>query len=643
MAITTHEPTIGARRSLLLRLLVIVAFCTLWLRLWQMQVLQVDQHTQTVLDNVLIPHSIGAPRGCIYDRDLVPLADNRPSWAVVVTPSRVPAYRGGAPRPEAFYSIAAELGRIFSRSDLSVEEIMRRMTDGLPSDALTPRLVVDNVEEATRSRIKELGPELEGVDVIQRYVRDYPHPHGANAYHVVGYASRLTAEQVKQGKLSEGYEYSDIIGQLGVEAAYERELRGTKGHEKIDARGLPVTASAPRAGHDLVLGVDSALQAAAEQALEQWAKHQGQRSAAAIVMDCRNGQVLAMASYPSFRAEWCVPQATPEDRKAFTEEQSAPGNPWMNHAITGKRFPASTFKIVTMASALEMSAFLGLDTFGPNKRVYCTGRILVGERKEPKYCWKRNGHGWVGLREAIAESCNTMFYSAGAVLHAAGGGDGVLLQQGARAFGFGSKTGIDLGGEYEGLVGDRDWRVRQSYVQDNMEVGWYVGDTMNMAIGHGDLDATPIQVASATAVIANGGVLVWPHVVKEIRAGDQPVEYRYPFPDDPPNTPRPITLSGQTLSIIRDGMRMAVTSRRGTAFQAFQPFTRVAVAGKTGTDERTNNSWFTSFAPYGDPKIVVTVFIEKGGHGSASAAPAAREIYEAAFDESGRLRVDLDI
>jgi penicillin-binding protein 2 len=625
--------------------MVICMFTTVWLRLWQMQVWQVDKYTQTMLDKVLVTRRLPAPRGRIVDRNGLPLADNKATWAVVVTPSRVPAYKGGKPKPEEFYPIAAELSRVFNRPDLPAEEALKRMTAELPSDAFRARLVVDDVAEETRCRIKELGLELQGVDVVLRYVRDYPHPDGANAYHVVGYASNLTAGQVKAGKLAEGYEYSDIIGQLGVESSYEKVLRGAKGLEKIDARGVPTVESPPRAGDDLILSLDSELQARTEDALARWVAHKGHRGGAAIVMDCRNGQILALASYPTFHPEWCTGQATPEDRKKFADVAKHPGLPWSDHAISGRRNPASTFKIITMASALEMASYLGLDTFGPNTHEYCRGSIVVGKERgetRTKKCWNKNGHGWVGLRDAIAESCNIMFYRAGRELHMAGGPEGQLLQQGARAFGLGSKTGIDLEGEYEGLVGDPRWLAQQNQIRDDVEDGWYLGLTMGMAIGQGYIEATPIQMACATAVIANGGTLVWPHLVKEVRSGDQPVEYTYPFPDSPPHTPRPITLSPQTLSIIRDGMRMAISMSRGTGYGAFKDFTRTQIAGKTGTDEVCDNSWFTSFAPAGDPRIVVTVFIEAGGHGSASAAPAAKEIYEAAFDQQGRLRVGLN-
>jgi len=627
------------RRALLLRVAAVLALTIIWVRLWHMQVWQKEQHRETSESKLLVKASIAAPRGLVVDREGRPLADNRATWAVAVTPDQVAEYRRNH-KPEAFGRVAAELERIFGGA-LTADEIQRRASQGLPAESFRPRLIVDDVSEVTRCRIKELGPELAGVDVVQRLVRAYPHPLGANAFHAIGYASNLKAEQI--GLLKQGYEYSDVVGQLGIEDVYEYELRGVKGKEIIDARGEPSVEKAPVPGRDLTLAMDARIQAAAEKALSRWVNASGRRGGAAVVLDCRNGQVLALASYPAFAPEWCTSQATPDERRLFAqlESQRASGLPWVNHAISGQRCPASTFKPITLATALETGAI------NPATRVYCSGKLKVSEeqgRVRTKNCWKKSGHGWVGVREAIGFSCNVFCYNAGRELNRLWRNDPrkrEFQQIGARAFGFGRLSGIDLRQESAGFVGDKKWIFRQRQLQDDASPDWYVGHSMDMAIGQNVIEGTPLQVACATAAIANGGTLVWPLLVKEVREDGRLVPHSYPL-EEPVRRGPISSLSPQTLRLVREGMRLAVSHREGTAHAAFASFTRTEVAGKTGTDEVWNNSWFTSFAPAGNPRVVVVVFIEKGGHGSESAAPAVREIYEALFAPDGRLQVRLD-
>jgi penicillin-binding protein 2 len=487
-------------------------------------------------------------------------------------------------------------------------------------------------------RVKERSFELPGVDVERKFLRRYDHPDGSNAFHLLGYVGPISEEE--RGRLLRpdyGYELTDLIGKCGVENYYEAELRGRKGREVILPNGPPTIDRLPRPGHDLTLNVDSALQTVAEESLARNVEKFNGDSGAAVAMDPQTGAIYAMASYPSFRGEWFLPEHTPEsvaERKRVEEDRPTKRLPYSNQAISSQRAPASTFKIVTLAAALE-EGVIDPDTYA----VYCTGSVMLGST--PRHCWQKHGHGAVGVIRSLCVSCNIFYYSLGVRLKER------RLVNWAKAFGFGEQTGIDLPGEGKGIVGDRAYLINVLG-----EDGWFDGHSAIFAIGHGTIQATPLQVALMTAIIANGGRRVVPKVVAAITESGRPQS-----PIRPAKTAGLVPLSPRTLDIVRAGMRGVVLSDEGTAHKAFtgEYELPVAVAGKTGSSEiGTDDAWFTCYAPYAPmdpsdpesvsraamvPQLVVTVLVVNGGHGADSAAPVAHDIIRAAYDDHGRFRI----
>uniref|UniRef100_UPI0030D7951A penicillin-binding transpeptidase domain-containing protein n=2 Tax=Cyanobacteriota TaxID=1117 RepID=UPI0030D7951A len=398
----------------------------------------------------------------------------------------------------------------------------------------------------------------------------------------------LTPEEFET-RQAEGYRLQDYIGKLGLEASLESRLRGEWGGQEIqvdrDGRFVKILGEKPaQAGEDLRLTLDAELQKVAQRVL-------GRRKGAIVALDPRNGDVLAMASYPNFDPNIFSDRISPEKWAAVT----AQGDPFINRAIRGFP-PASTFKVVTAAAGMESGKY-------PANTVLSTSPYLAAAGVR-FYEWNRAGFGAAGYVKAMAWSSNTFFGQVGR------GVGGETLIDWSRRFGFGSPTGIELNEETSGLIPDDDW------TQERLERPWNVGDTVNMSIGQGLTLATPLQVAQMFAVTANGGYLVQPHLVQT----DTPVKTS-------------LKMAPSTLETIRQGLRAVVTNGTGTVLNI--PGIPTA-AGKSGTAEappRENHAWFGAFAPYDEAEIVVVAFAEhSGGGGGSVAGPMVRDVMAAYFE-----------
>ncbi|MDI6816755.1 MAG: penicillin-binding protein 2 [Actinomycetota bacterium] len=599
-------------RLVVLTFIAIGLFLVLISRLWFMQVMAGEKYMEMAQGNYIRSIPVEAPRGIIYDRNGQVLVDNRPSIGVSISPAVAEK------TPELLEKMSEVLR-------MSVDEIKERLAEK-KSDPLKPRIVKRDVDDKTLAYIEEHKTALPGVDIVTESIRGYP--HGELGAHLFGYLGEISDEEMTKFKQTGDYLLGDIIGKTGVENMYEGLLRGQKGSQQLEvnASGRPLSVirdEDPVPGHNLMLSVDLKLQKAAEQALKDAMNRArsgpGERftadAGAAIVLDPRNGEILAIASNPTYNPELFIGGIS---KKNWNELMAKKNNYPLNNRALMAYPPGSTFKPVTMIGALEDGLVAVDDTFN------CTGKWYGLGKKWAKACWNHAGHGGIGVLRGMAESCDTVFYVMGQNFHKDGQ---ERLQYWARELGFGARTGVDLATEARGRVPDKEWK--REFNKSNPEYQrWYPGDTVNMAIGQGDVLATPLQLATFYGAIANGGMVYRPHIGKAMISWDGNVKREFkPKTEDKKRLP----VSKETIAYTQASLEKV--TERGTGTGAFNGFP-VKVAGKTGTSEvrgKDDFAWFVCYAPVDEPKFVVVVLVEQGGHGGSTAAPAARKILAAAF------------
>ena len=520
--------------------------------------------------------------------------------------------------------VIARLSAALGKSPTALYESFVRQA----SRAYDVVIAKEDVKQGAVNRIHERLQSFPGVTVRTDYLRRYP--LDTLAEHILGSVGPVTAEELKLPHFA-GLPDTAITGQGGVEYTYDQWLRGRDGQYKIevDSMGRPKKRT-PIAGgvsavpgDTLQLSINAKVQKAAEEALVkgiQMAHAKGNWSAnggAAVVMDVKTGEIIAMASNPTY---------DPTIFQSGTEKQwkqvSAKGanTPLMNRAEQGLYPAGSTFKPVTAVAALENGVVTKYSTF------FCNGVFKkYGQKFE---CWSYpTGHGNMNMEQALMESCDVYFYNLGYGFYERASAE---LQDWAKWLGFGRTTGIDVPGEASGLVPTKAWKVK--HFKTGWDTDWHPGDSIQLAIGQSYLLVSPLQMAVAYAAIANGGKLVTPHVGLTVKDAAGRLVQRVATP-----TPRRVDISQSTLDTIREGLKLAANANNGTSATVFSGY-KVMVAGKTGTAEqppKDPTAWYASFAPANDPRYVVVVEIEQGGHGGAAAAPAAKLIYNALFNIKG--------
>ena len=570
-----------AQRLIMLRVLVVL-LCVLVLgRLVQLQIIQGERNRELADQNRIRVVRRLAPRGNIYDRNDHLLASSRLAFSVSVVPAEL--HLAGS--EDAGTGLATLL-------DISEEELRPRL-DQQGAARYEAVAVCRDAPPEVVARLEEHSPYLSGVSVLADAVRYYPQTK--LAAHVLGYVREINSEELARPE-NVDYRPRDLIGKAGIEKVAEHILRGIDGGDQIevDARGRRVRTLGtvpPQSGRHVWLTLDIDLQRAAEEAL-------GDRPGAVVAMHPRTGEILALVSSPSYDPNLFVGALSPADWTRL----SGPGHPQYNRATTSRYPPASLFKIVTAAAALESRES---DT---SDRFRCQGVYRIGSWG--LRCWKRSGHGDLSFLEGFSKSCNVMFATLGRRV----GPD--RLAKMARRFGLGALSGIDLPEESEGLVPTPDWKRK------TRRETWYPGDTCQMAIGQGDCLVTPLQMALEVAVVANGGNLVHPHVIRRVEgeANPRPAEIR-----------RSLGLRPSTIAALRAGME-GVVSPGGTA--AGIATDRYGIAGKTGTAQAPGgppHAWFGGYAPTESPTLAVAVIVERGGGGPEFAAPIARHIFDTAL------------
>lgn len=544
-------------------------------RLVYLQLLEGKHNQDLAEDNRIRLLPRPPERGRILDRNGQALAQNRLSYSVYLWPIK---------RDDIDWE--PTIARLSEILDIPAEDIRLRLEQAGNSSPLLVRIARD-ITPAQLTALMELKSELTGIQVEAETERIYP--NGDLAAHVLGYTGEISDERLSQ-LADDGYRLGDVVGQLGAEAAFEDRLRGEWGGRQIEVDGigqvLAILSEKPaQPGQDLPLTLDIALQQAAEKAL-------GDLRGAVVAMDPNTGEVLAMVSRPAFDPNIFSTHITSTEWQRLQSLEF----PFVNRALQGYA-PASTFKFVTTSAAIESGRFSARSILSTYPFIRAGGIQF--------WDWNNAGFGPLSFPGAIAMSSDTFFYQTAMRM-----GEKPLIDW-TRRYGFGEKTGIELGEEESaGLVPDEAWKL------ENLDEPWYLGDSINMSIGQGYLQASPLQVAVMFAAVANGGDHVTPHLLK-----DDSRQYR-----------RSLNLSPETMRVLQDGARQVITNGTGRGMNvAHLP----PLAGKSGTAEdppRENHTWFGAYGPYDNPEIVVVAFGENsGGGGSALAAPIVQEVLEAYF------------
>jgi len=604
------------RRIVALALAVAAIFVVLVWRLADTQLRSGAYYEYLANLNQLRTIPVTAPRGLLYDRNGIVVARNRPSFVVEVVPMQL--HDPNAEMRELSTILMVPEAQLWQRL-LHQNGVTYKNFDGLATAIpLGPVTIAADLSTATVGRFSERADELPGMSVELVPVRQYP--YGTLASHAIGYVGQISQSQYEQLK-SKGYTPNDTIGEDGLEMTYDSLLRGRPGGRqiKVNSAGQAVASVGDFAavkGDDLDLTLDWPLQRAAETAMATQIKivsgEIGHRiGGSAIVEDPNTGAVLALVSQPNFDPD---DFAAGISAKRYSGYLNDPLLPLFNRAVSGAYPTGSTFKMITSSAALQ-SGLLDEDSTRFCGGSYDINGFIFNDDTA-------GGHGTLTIRPAIARSCDVFFFQVGNEL-------GITrLDKYAAAYGIGKKTGIDVPGETSGTLPTPAWKKK--VVKDD----WYTGDTVNLSIGQGFLEASPIQLLRVVSAVANGGVLYAPYLVADARDPQGRIVKSFG-----PHPQGDVGVSESNLAIVREGMLGAIEDPYGTAHNVYIP--GFHYAGKTGTAENfptidnpqgRNHAWFVCFAPYDHPKIAVVVFMDQsGGFGAVNAAPVAQAIMTAYF------------
>ena len=578
---------------------VFAAFVVLFLRLFHLQVIEGEELRRLSENNCIRLKSIDPPRGLIFDRSGMMLVDNRPAFdlSVVLKDAR---------------PVDATLQRLARILGLAPDALIRKVAESKNRVSYKPILLKQDIGRDALAAVEVHKFQLPGIVLDVKPRRQYI--SRKSAAHLLGYLGEINSEELQCGDYP-GCRQGDFIGKFGVEKIFESMLRGERGGKQVevDARGrvvkvLKTVAAQP--GFNLYLTIDQRLQQRAEALLQD-------NAGAVVAMDPQTGQILIMASSPSFDQNDFVDGMTHDHWKTLISNTR---RPMENKVIQAEYPPASTYKIVMAIAGLAEGVITTDTTF------FCPGHYQLGNRVYR--CWKKGGHGRINVVDALSESCDVFFYQVGQRL----GVDRIAWY--AKACGLGAPTGLELDHEASGLVPTAAWKKQRT------GISWQRGETLSIAIGQGYNLATPLQMAVLTSAIANGGNRFKPQIVRRIESADgQVVQERTP------EIVGKLPVEASTLDWVRKGLWLVVNGSRGTARKI--RIKGIEISGKTGTaqvfsrkkneDNRKTpvqahlkpHAWFVAYAPSEHPKIALAVIVEHGEHGSSAAAPIAGELIRA--------------
>ena len=579
-----------------------LTFSILVLRFWYLQLLKGKEFRELSENNRIRLVRVNPLRGMIYDRNGYVLVENRPVFVLKVVPEDVKDW-------DAFMPLLLNL------IEVDDKVLKSKLSKAKSRPRFEPIVLKKDLSWEEIARVETFKMDLPGVSLDVEPRRFYP--EGKLASHIVGYLGQLSMSELRDVRFAD-YSQGELVGKYGVEELKEESLRGSRGGQQVEVNALGRVKKVlyqrkSVSGKDVYLTIDRKLQRVAEDALKG-------KAGTVVAMDPQTGKILALASSPSFDPNVFVKRMSLDEWNSL---KSDPNRPLENKAIQGQYPPASTFKPIVAAAALEEKA---LNAY---TEIYSGGSFRLGKRNFRD--WKKEGHGYINLHDAIVESSDTFFYQVGLKL----GVDTIAKY--ARSFGFGEKSGIPLSDEKNGLVPTALWKKK------TIGERWVDGETLTIAIGQGFFLATPLQVVNAFAALANGGRLLVPQIVERIEDENGVV--------DEPYVTREInrlSISEESMKVLREALLGVVQEEEGTG--RVVRIRGVKVAGKTGTAQVVrlkdddaedindeipykfrDHSWFVGFSPYEKPEIAVVVLIEHGGYGAVSAAPIARRVLKAYF------------
>lgn len=591
---------------------IMIAFTLLFLRLIYLQIIKGEEYRRLSKTNCIRLKTINAFRGLIYDRNNTLLVENRPSFNLkIILEDAVP--------------IEDVIGKLALLIDTPYDELMETIAGFQAGFFYKPLLLKEDISREDLAIIEAHKFDLPGILVDIEPRRQYIYRE--SAAHLLGYLGQISVDELKNGKYP-GVKSGDSIGRYGVEKSFEAYLRGKSGGRQVevDASGRVIKVLKtvePVSGNDLHLALDLNLQQTAESSLTDV-------RGAVVGMDPSNGDILVMASSPSFDLNDFIGGIS---NKKWNLLMSDPGKPMTNKAIQGAYPPASTYKIVTAIAGLEEKIIDAKTSF------YCPGQLQYGNRVYK--CWNKNGHGEVNVVRALMESCDVFFYHLGDKV----GVD--ILGQYARGCGLGKPTRISLENENTGLIPTSEWKKKR------FKESWQGGETLSIAIGQGYNLVTPLQMATLISAVGNGGTLYRPRLLQSVQDSNGREIMRIE-----PEITGGLPASKETMDIIKQGLLGVVESDRGTARGI--RIKGIEIVGKTGTaqvfsikqGEKTDTSklkyvlkdhaWFICYAPAVNPVIAVSVIIEHGEHGSSAAAPVAMKVLKKCLELKGLIEKDTE-
>jgi penicillin-binding protein 2 len=569
---------------------IVAALMTLAIGFWNHQIVQSTYYQQRAEENRVRNIALIAPRGRIYDRYHRILADNRPSYNIILNRENSP------------HTVEQTAAMLSPGIGVSTADLFERVDHRRREPKFRPIVLKEDISVADISFVKAHRYELPEISVEFQPKRRYL--DGGIAAHALGYVGEVTEAQLMNPEFID-FKSGDQVGQAGLEREYNNVLVGKDGFKRVVVNNFgremgKLEEQQPVAGNDLITTIDLDLQLAAEQEL-------GDRTGAVVALDPRTGEVLAMVSKPAYDPNLFATRISAADYSSLIND---PRKPFQNRVIQSHFSPGSVFKVFMASAGLEAG------TLNPLQTIYCPGYATFYGHTFA--CDKHDGHGTLTLHNAIVNSCNVFFYNVGKEL----GID--RISHYATMMGLGRKTGIDLPNEDPGLIPSTEWKQRV------LKTAWYAGETISVAIGQGYVSITPIQAAWAMGGLASGGRLKQPHLVNpgELKKlgfpSNEILEEDYPIHES-------------TVDIVTTAM-WGVVNENGTGFRA--KIDGFDVAGKTGTaqvvgkqanlkgKEFKDNAWFVGFAPYRNPEVVVAAFVENGGWGAEAAAPIAHAVLE---------------
>jgi penicillin-binding protein 2 len=594
----------GNRRLMGLSIAAAVMLFLLVTRLWYLQIIESANLLDLSESNRLRFVPVAASRGTILDRNGKILVGNTPSFSLAVIPQDV------KDKDTLIVHLSKSL-------DLDRTELLGKWEKGKGRARYYPIILASGITRDQLEFLEENRLQLAGIDIEMKPVREYP--NGNLAAHLLGHLGEISENELDRPEFKE-YNPGDYTGKIGIERNWEHELHGSDGGRQIevDARGRflrTINESPPMVGNSLVLTIDAELQKVAEQAF-------GDKAGAAVAMDVNSGEILSFVSNPGFDPALFTGRMPVKQWNDYLEDKR---HPLENKALTGQYPPGSTFKIITALVGLEQGII------DENSTIICKGSYAVGNGVFK--CWEKKGHGSVNLKRALRESCDIYFYQLGEKL----GIDRIAAC--AREFGLGKLLGIGLENEKGGMIPTIGWKEKKYGKK------WYGGDTLSAAIGQGYVLATPIQLASMIATVANEGTIYRPYLVKRVMNPDGKVVKEFA-----PQIIKKLSISQKNFRLVKEGLLAVVNEPHGTGAAA--RLYEVKVAGKTGTSQVVkmrdsrgavpyqfrDHALFVAFAPYDKPEVAVAVVIEHGEHGGAAAAPIAARILRAYFEGKGVIK-----